>query len=70
MNNLLEEDEDEIENEKIDGDEKEPQPNGAHLSAEIFCEDDQNQTQNGKPREAPQNLLINRVNGFKAETCI
>jgi hypothetical protein len=70
MNNLLEEDEDEIESEKIDVGEKEPQPNGTHLSAEIFYENDQNQTQNENLKEAPQNLLINRVNGLKTETCI
>jgi hypothetical protein len=73
MNNLLEEDEDELESEKIDGGdekEKEPQANGAHLSAEILYEDDQNQPPNGNLREAPSNLLINRVNGFKTETCI
>lgn len=66
MNNLLEEDEDELEIEK----EKEPQANGAHLSAEIFHEDDQNQTQNGNLKDPPQNLIINRVNGLKTETCI
>lgn len=67
MNNLLEEDEDELEIEKIDGNEKQPQANGAHLSGEIFYEDDQ---KNGNLKEPPQNLLINRVNGLKTETCI
>ena len=66
MNNLLEEDEEEMEGEKIDatGDKKEIKANGAHLSAE--------QTQNGSSlgREPPQNLLINCVNGLKTETCI
>jgi hypothetical protein len=68
MNNLLEEDEDELESEKIDDGEKEPQANGAHLSADILKENDQNL--NGGFKEPPQNLLSNRVNGFKTETCI
>lgn len=66
MNNLLEEEEDEMEGEKIDaaGDKKEMKANGAHLSGE--------QTKNGSAlgKEQPQNLLINCVNGLKTETCI
>jgi hypothetical protein len=68
MNNLLEEDEDELEREKIDEVGKELQANGAHLSAEILKENDQNL--NGSFKEPPQNLLSHRVNGFKTETCI
>lgn len=69
MNNLLEEDEDEMESEKIDGGEKEPQANGAHLSAETFYEDNHNQNGNlnGNLKETPQ---INCSNGLKTETCI
>lgn len=68
MNNLLEEDEDELENEKIDDGVKEPQANGAHLSNKISNENDQNL--NGNLKELQPNLLNNRVNGFKTETCI
>lgn len=67
MNNLLEEDEDDMEGEKIDavGNKKEVKANGANLSAE--------QTKNGSAlgkEPPPQNLLINCVNGLKTETCI
>ena len=68
MNNLLEEDEDELENEKAEDVEKEPQANGAHLSNEISNENDQNL--NGNLKELQPNLLNSRVNGFKTETCI
>lgn len=68
MNNLLEEDEDELENEIIDDGGKEPQANGAHVSNEISNENDQNL--NGNLKELQPNLLNNRVNGFKTETCI
>lgn len=67
MNNLLEEDEDEIESEKIDSSEKEPQANGAHLSAETFYEDNHNQNLNGNLKETPQNDCANVL---KTETCI
>lgn len=68
MNNLLEEEEDELENEKLDECGKEPQANGTHLSAETLKENDQNL--NASIKEPPQNLLNNHVNGFKTETCI
>lgn len=66
MNNLLEEDEEETEGEKIDvaGDKKEVKANGANLSVE------QTQNRSTLGKEPPQNLLINCVNGLKTETCI
>jgi hypothetical protein len=67
MNNLLEEDEDDIEGDTVDdvGDGKESNPNGAHLSSE----QGQNGSVNGKDLQPP-NLVINRMNGLKTETCI
>jgi hypothetical protein len=69
MNNLPEEDEEELESEKVSEElteKKESNANGAHLSSEIFFNDDKNE------KDPPANLIVNnnRVNGLKTETCI
>jgi hypothetical protein len=70
MNNLLEEDEEELESEKV-GEviaEKvtEPKANGAHLSGETLLNGDKSE------EDPPVNQVVNsnRVNGLKTETCI
>lgn len=68
MNNLLEEDEDELDNQKIDNaisDEKEPLANGAHLSG-----DESDQKDALVVKEPQQSLIINCVNSLKSETRI
>lgn len=73
MNNLLEEDEEELEREKIDvksDSKRESKANGAHLSSEAFSESEPTQNGTALGTEPPPNLLINCVNGLKAETCI
>lgn len=69
MNNLVEEDEEDLEGEKVIEDtaeKKESTANGAHLSSEIFFNDDKNE------KDPPANQIVNnnRVNGLKTETCI
>lgn len=71
MNNLLEEDENEEEElpgDKVStaNDKNESKANGAHLSAEVFFDDQKNLNSNVGVGE-PQNLIIS---GFKTETCI
>lgn len=73
MNNLLEEDEEELEGEKIDDandSKKESKANGAHLSSEAFSESEPTKNGNVLGMEPPPNLLINCANGLKPETCI
>lgn len=76
MNNLPEEDETEEEEQPGDkisdvNDKNELKANGAHLSAEVFFDDQKNLNgMAGVGETPPQNLIISRVNGFKTETCI
>lgn len=73
MNNLLEEDEDELEGEKIDDSldsKKESKANGAHLSTEAFSESEPTQNGTFHGMEQPPILLINCSNRVKTETCI
>lgn len=66
MNNLLEEDEEELEGEKIDEANDDKLVNGAHLSQAETALNGNGVVLN----EQPQSHLINRVNGLKTETCI
>lgn len=77
MNNLVEEDENEEEELAGDkqvgavNDKNESKANGAHLSGEVFFDDQKNLNGTvGVGEPPPQNLIISCVNGFKTETCI